>query len=77
VSVGYVAFLSLRVYSLVFPLTKVWGLFLQGLCAGLTGIVILVLVLKLLNNRELEDVVTTLHKKIWKTPVPPAEVEHM
>jgi putative peptidoglycan lipid II flippase len=74
---GYVAFLSLRVYSLVFPLTKVWGLFLQGLCAGLTGIVILVLVLKLLNNRELEDVVTTLHKKIWKTPVPPAEVEHM
>lgn len=74
---GYVAFLSLRVYSLVFPLTKVWGLFLQGLCAGLTGIIVLVIVLKLLNNRELEDVITTLHKKIWKTPVPPAEVEHM
>lgn len=74
---GYVAFLSLRAYSLIFPLTKVWGLFLQGLCAGLTGIVVLIMVLKLLNNRELEDVITTLHKKIWKTPVPPAEVEHM
>lgn len=74
---GYVAFLSLRVFSLVFPLTKVWGLFLQGLCAGLTGIVVLVIVLKLLNNKELADVISTLHKKIWKTPVPPAEVEHM
>ncbi len=77
VIMGYVSFLSLRFYALLFPLSKVWGLFLQGLCAGLTGIVVLVIILKLLKNRELEDVITTLHKKIWKSPVPPAEVEHM
>lgn len=77
VIMGYVAFLGLRLFALVFPLTKVWGLFLQGLCAGLLGLVVLVLVLKLLDNKELKDVVTTLHHKIWKTPVPPAEVEHM
>ncbi len=77
VIMGYTAFLSLRLFSLVFPLTKVWGLFLQGLCAGIVGIIVLIIVLKLLKNIELEDVITTLHKKIWKTPVPPVEVEHM
>jgi len=77
VIMGYVAFLSLRFFALLFPLTKVWGLFLQGFCAGMTGLVVLVFVLKLLKNKELSDVITTLHHKIWKTPVPPAEVEHM
>jgi len=74
---GYVAFLALRLFAFIFPLTKVWGLFLQGLCAGITGLIILVCILKILKNKELEDVIKTLHKKIWKTPVPPAEVEHM
>ena len=77
VIMGYVAFLSLRVYALFLPLSKVWGLFLQGLFAGITGIVVLVIILKLLKNKELDDVINTLHKKIWKTPVPPVEVEHM
>ncbi|MFA6553990.1 MAG: lipid II flippase MurJ [Candidatus Paceibacterota bacterium] len=77
VIMGYVAFLSLRLFALVFPLTKVWGLFLQGFCAGIMGLIVLVLVLKILKNKELEDVITTLHRKIWKTNVPPAEVEHI
>jgi putative peptidoglycan lipid II flippase len=77
VIMGYVAFLSLRLFAFIFPLTKVWGLFLQGLCAAITGTIILVCILKILKNKELEDVIKTLHKKIWKVPVPPAEVEHM
>lgn len=77
VIMGYVAFWALRLFAFIFPLTKVWGLFLQGLFAGITGLVILFCVLKILKNQELEDVIRTFHKKIWKTPVPPAEVEHM
>ena len=77
VIMGYVAFLALRLFAFIFPLTKVWGLFLQGLCAGITGLIILVCILKILKNKELEDVIKTLHKKIWKVSVPPAEVEHM
>ena len=77
VIMGYVAFLSLRLFAFIFPLTKVWGLFLQGLCAAVTGLIILVCILKILRNKELEDVIKTLHKKIWKVSVPPAEVEHM
>ncbi len=74
---GYASFLSLRVFALVFPLTKVWGIFLQGLCSGLIGVVVLILVLKILKNKELDDVIRTLHHKIWKVPVPPVEIEHI
>jgi hypothetical protein len=73
---GYASYLGLRIFS-GFPLNKVWGLFLQGFCAGIVGIIVLILVLKILKNKELEDVIRTLHHKIWKVPVPPAEVEHM
>ncbi|OHA16426.1 MAG: hypothetical protein A3C79_02270 [Candidatus Taylorbacteria bacterium RIFCSPHIGHO2_02_FULL_45_28] len=74
---GYAAFLSLRLFVLVFPLTKVWGVFLQGFCAGLVGLVVGVIVLRILKNPELQEVWVTLHRKIWKAKVPPAEVEHI
>ncbi len=74
---GYVAFQSLRLFAMVFPLTKVWGLFLQGLCAGIFGLVAFVFMLMLLKNAELVQVWSTLHKKIWNVEVPPAEVEHI
>ncbi|MFA6459465.1 MAG: lipid II flippase MurJ [Candidatus Paceibacterota bacterium] len=71
---GYVAFLSLRVFNMIFPLTKVWGVFMQGFCAGLVGIVTGVTILILLDNRELKEVWRVIHHKIWKAPIPPAEV---
>lgn len=77
VIMGYTAFLSLRIYALFLPLTKVWGLLLQGLLSCLTGLIVFIIILKLLNNKELKDVIRTLHRKIWKVPVPPVEVEHI
>ncbi|MBU6231736.1 MAG: hypothetical protein KGI45_01450 [Patescibacteria group bacterium] len=77
VIMGYASYLSLRIFAAVFPLTKVWGVFLQGFCAGLIGIVVLVITLVILGNRQLVDVWQTLHHKVWKVSVPPAEVEHM
>lgn len=74
---GYVAFLGLRLFAIIFPLTKVWGVFLQGLCAGLIGLVVGVLMLLILKNPELQEVWRTLHHKIWKAKVPPAEVERI
>jgi putative peptidoglycan lipid II flippase len=77
VLMGYAAFISLRAFNVIFPLTKAWGVFLQGFCAGIVGIIVGVVVLKLLKNPELDQVLRTLHKKFWKAPVPPAEVEHL
>lgn len=77
VIMGYASYLSLRIFAAIFPLTKVWGVFLQGFAAGIVGLAVLICILKILRNRELEDVINTLHHKIWKSQVPPAEVEHM
>ncbi len=76
VIMGYAAFQGLRLFSF-FPQEKVWGIFMQGFCAGLSGLIIGVAVLILLKNKELAEVWRTLHHKIWKANVPPAEVEHL
>jgi putative peptidoglycan lipid II flippase len=77
VIMGYASYLSLQIFAAVFPLTKVWGVFMQGLCSGLIGLIVLILTLRILENRELAEVWATLHKKIWKAAVPPPEVEHI
>jgi putative peptidoglycan lipid II flippase len=77
VIMGYVAFLSLRVFAVIFPLTKVWGVFMQGFSAGIVGLVVSIVILILLKNKELQDVWQTLHHKIWKVAVPPAETERL
>jgi putative peptidoglycan lipid II flippase len=74
---GTIAFMGLRIFAVVFPLERVWGIFMQGLCSGVLGLTVGVLVLILLNNAELQEVWKTLHQKIWKAKVPPAEVERL
>ncbi len=69
VIMGYITFLSLRIFNVIFPLTKAWNVFLQGLCAGIVGIVVGVLVLIILKNREIVEVWQTLHHKFWKSSV--------
>ena len=77
VIMGYASYLSLQIFSVAFPLNKVWGVFLQGLCAGMIGLVVLVITLRILENQELAEVWRTMHHKFWKAAVPPAEVEHL
>ena len=77
VIMGYAAFLGLRIFAAVFPLDKVWGIFLQGFLSGVIGLIVFVLVLLILRNKEIVEIWRTLHHKIWKASVPPAEMEHM
>jgi peptidoglycan biosynthesis protein MviN/MurJ (putative lipid II flippase) len=73
---GFAAFEGLRFFAF-FPQEKVWGIFMQGFCSGIFGLIIGVVILILLKNKELAEVWRTLHHKIWKAAVPPAEVEHL
>jgi putative peptidoglycan lipid II flippase len=66
---GYVTFLALRFFNIFFTLEKAWGVFLQGLCAGIVGIIVGILILALLNNQEIKEVWRTLHHKFWKSDV--------
>lgn len=66
---GYVTFISLRFFNIFFPLTKAWNVFFQGFLAGIVGIVVGILILLILKNKELQEVWQTLHHKFWKTRV--------
>lgn len=74
---GYVAYVFLGVYGNVFALSTLVGIFLQGLCAGLTGIGAGIIILYLLKSRELDQVWKTLHKKIWKANIVVAEQQEL
>jgi len=63
---GFVTYLFLNVFSLVFDLETLLGIFLQGFCAGVLGILTATFVLKILKSPELSEVWRTLHHKILK-----------
>ncbi|HEY4494695.1 MAG TPA: hypothetical protein VJC02_01170, partial [Candidatus Paceibacterota bacterium] len=63
------SFVSLRFFNLFFTLDKAIGVFLQGFLAGIVGIFAFVIILVFLKNKEIKEVWTTLHHKIWKVKV--------
>ncbi|MDO8521242.1 MAG: lipid II flippase MurJ [bacterium] len=65
VVLGFAAYHGLRFFALVFDLETFWGIFLQGLLAGLLGIFAAIFLLRLMGNKELEEVRISLHKKFW------------
>lgn len=73
---GFVSYKLLVILSLVFDLTTVWGIFLQGLIAGLGGIAVGIFILYLLGSEELKEAKNALTKKFFGVSVvgPSAEV---
>ncbi len=72
VIMGFVSYLCLNLFDNIFNINKVAGIFMQGFCSGIIGIIALVVILKLLKSRELEETILTLHQKFWKVrPIVP------
>lgn len=63
---GVVMFGMLNVFDDMFDLDTLAGIFSQGFYAGLIGIVTWIVVLVLLNNREIEVAWKVLHKKVTR-----------
>ena len=63
---GFSAYVGLNIFSNVFDLTTLIGIFLQGFGAGLLGIAGAVIVLVLLGNTEIIEIYTTIKSKIWR-----------
>lgn len=74
---GYVSFIFLQILDDIFNLNKFWGIFSQGLIAGIFGIAAGCLVLILLDNHEIKIVWQTLHRKIWKAKLVAAEPDEV
>lgn len=66
---GFVTYNMLNVFDDLFNLNTLLGIFLQGLCSGLIGIIIFIIVLYILKNKELVEIYKTLHRKVWNTKV--------
>lgn len=66
VTMGFVAYLFLGIFAKIFDINTFLGIFLQGLFSGVLGIVAGVMILKLMKNREIEEVGKALHSKFWK-----------
>ncbi len=66
VIIGFVAYVSLGLFDDVFDIKTALGIFLQGLGAGLIGIVAGIGILYSLNNREIREIWRTLHRKFWR-----------
>jgi putative peptidoglycan lipid II flippase len=77
VIMGYVTYRSLDLFDNIFDLTTVIGVFLQGFAAGIMGIIVFIVILKLLKNKEIDDISATLHAKFWKAKVVPTEQQSL
>ncbi|GMQ95503.1 MAG: hypothetical protein BMS9Abin13_620 [Patescibacteria group bacterium] len=77
IAMGFVAYQFLRVFDDIFNLNTFWGIFLQGLLSGLIGIFAGVLLLKLMGNKEVEEITKTIRSKFWKAKVIVPEKEEL
>lgn len=66
---GAAVYVGLQMFGGYFDTNTLPGIFLQGLCAGLFGIAVGILVLIGLGNRELKEAWTTVHARFWKAKV--------
>jgi putative peptidoglycan lipid II flippase len=74
VIMGSVAYFCLNIFDNILNINTVFGIFMQGFLSGIIGIIIGVIVLKLLKNKEIEEIWITLHHKIWKAKPLPADI---
>lgn len=66
---GFVAYISLQVFNLFLSINTFWGIFLQGLLAGILGLIVHLLILRLLGSQELVDIWQALHRRFWGSAV--------
>ncbi|MFC1623512.1 murein biosynthesis integral membrane protein MurJ [Patescibacteria group bacterium] len=66
---GFASYKALGFFGGFLDLDTVAGIFLQGLFAGLFGILVGIIVLMLLKNGEIKEIRNALNRRIWKSGV--------
>ncbi len=76
VTMGFVSYQFLQIFSKILNLDTFWGIFLQGLFSGILGIIAGVVLLKILKNKEINEISKALRSKFWKArPIAPEQDE--
>ena len=76
-AIGIVAYVFLAIFSDVFDIRTFVGIFSQGFLAGLCGIAAGIFVLKILKNKELEEITFFLKRSIGRLPIVAREPEKL
>lgn len=66
---GFVAYEFLEVFGMYLNLNSFAGIFLQGLVAGVAGLLTWWLILELMNNTDIREVRAAFFNKFWKSGV--------
>jgi putative peptidoglycan lipid II flippase len=74
---GFVSYEFLNVFDDLFDIDTFWGVFSQGLFAGIVGIATGIMMLILLGNKEIGEVWRSLHSKFWRADTVIAEQEEL
>jgi len=73
---GLAAYYLLNILSFYLSLETLASIFVQGFIAGIAGLTVNLLVLKLFNNQELAELIKALKHKFWKAePLIPEQLE--
>src|SRR3989344_4803431 len=74
---GFVAFQFLRIFDDIFDLNTFLGIFSQGFLSGVIGLFAGIIVLRLVKNKELDEIITALSHRVWRRarPIAPDQGE--
>jgi putative peptidoglycan lipid II flippase len=61
---AFFAYVGLNIFASVFSLSTAMGIFLQGFCAGIMGIIVTILIYMLLDTKELGEVWGAIASKV-------------
>ena len=74
---GVITYLSLNIFDKIFNIRTFVGILFQGFASAVLGVMVWYLVLRIMGNRELEEIVKTFRQKFWKTPAIVPEPEEL
>jgi len=74
---GAASYELLFVFASLFNLQSGLGIFLQGLCAGIGGVLVGVIVLLALGNEEIKEMITAFKEKVWSVELIGPEQEQL
>jgi len=77
VSMGFVSYQMLQVFDNIFNINTFHGIFLQGFCSGIIGILFGVALLIAMKNEETLIFAETIKKRFWKSKTLPPASEGM
>jgi hypothetical protein len=69
---GGIVYSALNVFDKIFDIRTFVGVFFQGLCAGLLGLIFWFFILYFVKNQELDEIISSLKQKFIKVkPIAP------